>query len=54
MNNLSRPIPIIIPCHRVVSKNSLGGFMGETSGNPIHIKTWLLKNERPLFPSHQR
>ena len=24
----SNPLPIIIPCHRVVGKNSLGGFSG--------------------------
>ncbi len=37
-------IPLFIPCHRVVAKNSLGGFMqGEASG--LTIKQWLLKHE---------
>ncbi|MFT7227523.1 MAG: methylated-DNA-[protein]-cysteine S-methyltransferase [Methylophilaceae bacterium] len=36
--------PIIVPCHRVVAKSSLGGFM---CGNPNgkKIKTWLLQHE---------
>lgn len=37
-------IPLFIPCHRVVAKNGLGGFMqGEVSG--LSIKQWLLKHE---------
>ncbi|MCS7204848.1 MAG: MGMT family protein [Leptospiraceae bacterium] len=35
------PIPILIPCHRVIGKNeSLVGFAGG-----IEIKKWLLKHE---------
>ena len=36
------PIPIIIPCHRVLGANGLGGFSG--SGG-IEDKVWLLKHE---------
>ena len=37
-------IPLFIPCHRVVAKSGLGGFMqGEASG--LSIKQWLLKHE---------
>ena len=39
------PIQIVIPCHRVVSANGLGGYAGETTGKQINIKTWLLKHE---------
>lgn len=40
------PIPLIIPCHRVVAANgALGGFMHATSGDPIAIKRWLLAHE---------
>ena len=39
------PIPIVIPCHRVVAKNSLGGFGGERQGKLIAIKGWLLNHE---------
>lgn len=40
------PIPIIIPCHRVVSQNSDGGFMGKTAGKSLKIKKWLLEHEQ--------
>jgi len=39
------PIPLIIPCHRIVAKNGIGGFGGETSGNTVSIKRWLLQHE---------
>ncbi len=39
------PIPIIIPCHRVVSANGIGGFSGSTGGWRLEIKRWLLAHE---------
>lgn len=37
-------IPLVIPCHRVVAKNGLGGFMrGDKQG--LNIKRWLLQHE---------
>jgi len=42
----ANPIPIVIPCHRVVSKSGLGGFMKHGSGAPLDIKRWLLAHER--------
>lgn len=42
------PVPIVIPCHRVVAKQGLGGFGGETSGININIKQWLLAHESHL------
>lgn len=37
-------LPLLIPCHRVVAKNGLGGFMrGNKNGLPI--KRWLLTHE---------
>ena len=39
------PIQIIIPCHRVISANGLGGYAGETDGKQINIKRWLLSHE---------
>ena len=42
----ANPVPIIIPCHRVVSKTGMGGFMGATEGDPLKIKAWLLAHER--------
>lgn len=38
-------IPVVIPCHRVVAKNGLGGFMGSDRGAPLAIKRWLLRHE---------
>lgn len=37
-------LSIVIPCHRVVAKNGLGGYM---QGNPqgLMIKKWLLQHE---------
>jgi methylated-DNA-[protein]-cysteine S-methyltransferase len=40
------PIPIVVPCHRVVSARGLGGFMGRQSGSALAIKRWLLAHER--------
>ena len=42
----ANPIPIIVPCHRVVGKAGLGGFMHHASGAPIDIKRWLLAHEQ--------
>ena len=37
--------PIVIPCHRIVSKSGLGGFAGQTEGNEVTVKQWLLNHE---------
>jgi methylated-DNA-[protein]-cysteine S-methyltransferase len=42
----SNPLPILIPCHRVVAARGLGGFMHASSGTPLDVKTWLLAHER--------
>lgn len=39
------PIPVIIPCHRIVAKSGLGGFAGQTVGEKMTIKQWLLAHE---------
>lgn len=39
------PIQIIVPCHRVVSANNLGGYAGKTDGGQLEIKRWLLNHE---------
>jgi len=41
----SNPLPIIIPCHRIVAQNHIGGFAGTTTGTLIDIKKWLLQHE---------
>ncbi len=41
------PIPIIIPCHRVVSADgSLGGFNHSRAGFFQNVKRWLLEHEQ--------
>ncbi|MGE0371498.1 MAG: methylated-DNA--[protein]-cysteine S-methyltransferase [Gammaproteobacteria bacterium] len=41
----TNPLPIVVPCHRVVAADGLGGFSG-TTGGPLHrIKSWLLAHE---------
>ena len=39
------PVPIIVPCHRIVAANGLGGFMGGKLDDPLAIKRWLLTHE---------
>lgn len=39
------PVPLIVPCHRVVSAAGIGGFAGRVDGAEIRIKRWLLKHE---------
>jgi methylated-DNA-[protein]-cysteine S-methyltransferase len=41
----SNPIPVIVPCHRVVAGNGLGGYSG---GTGIEAKRWLLIFEGAL------
>ena len=44
----SNPLPIVIPCHRVVGRSSLGGYCGDTSGRWFAVKLWLLRHEGSL------
>jgi len=37
-------LPLLIPCHRVVAKNGLGGFM-QSVPDGLKIKEWLLAHE---------
>lgn len=41
----TNPLPILIPCHRVVGRQSLGGYTGAVTGNSLGIKRWLLRHE---------
>jgi methylated-DNA-[protein]-cysteine S-methyltransferase len=46
----ANPLPIVVPCHRVVGAGgSLGGFMGaREEGFELMIKRWLLEHEGAL------
>ena len=40
------PLPLIVPCHRVVAAgNGLGGFMRGRDDHALAIKRWLLTHE---------
>ncbi len=42
--NGHNPIPLIIPCHRVVAAGHIGGYSG---GDGLDTKRWLLALENP-------
>ena len=42
-------LPIVIPCHRVVAADGLGGFGHSTDGYLIEAKRWLLLHETGEF-----
>ena len=46
----ANPIPVVIPCHRVIgARGAIGGFMGAASeGFELGIKRWLLEHEGAL------
>lgn len=44
----ANPIPLVVPCHRVIAKNGIGGFAGTTHGRAIDRKRWLLRHEGAL------
>lgn len=41
----ANPLPIIVPCHRVVSRLGMGGYSGDTDGDNMEIKRGLLRHE---------
>ncbi|MCI0400500.1 MAG: methylated-DNA--[protein]-cysteine S-methyltransferase [Gammaproteobacteria bacterium] len=43
----ANPIPIVIPCHRVVGANGIGGFMGDPQR--VFLKRWLLLHEGAVW-----
>ena len=42
-------LPIVIPCHRVVAADGIGGFGHSTGGYLLEAKRWLLAHEAPAF-----
>lgn len=38
----ANPVPVVIPCHRVLGATSLGGYSGEGG---VETKVWLLRHE---------
>lgn len=46
----ANPLPIVIPCHRVVAHDGLGGYSGGDQGHGLETKRWLLELEGSLPP----
>jgi methylated-DNA-[protein]-cysteine S-methyltransferase len=44
----ANPIPIVVPCHRIVGKSGIGGFANHREGRWLDIKRWLLAHEGAL------
>ncbi|MDR2195137.1 MAG: methylated-DNA--[protein]-cysteine S-methyltransferase [Gallionellaceae bacterium] len=44
----NNPIPVVVPCHRIVGKHGLVGFMHHSGGRATDIKRWLLEHEHAL------
>ena len=42
----ANPLPIVVPCHRILSASGRGGFMHSREEGPLSIKNWLLAHER--------
>ena len=42
-------LPIVIPCHRIVAADGIGGFGHATGGYLLEVKRWLLMHEAPAF-----
>ncbi|HOY70892.1 MAG TPA: methylated-DNA--[protein]-cysteine S-methyltransferase [Methylotenera sp.] len=45
-------LPLVIPCHRVVAKDGIGGFM-KGAENGLNIKKWLLHHEGASYQNGQ-
>lgn len=41
----ANPIPIVVPCHRILSKTGIGGYDGDREAGKVNIKHWLLVHE---------
>ena len=41
----ANPWPLLVPCHRLVASQGLGGYGGDTHGRGLAIKRWLLAHE---------
>ena len=47
----ANPIPIIIPCHRVIAQSgALCGYTGSDGKQDLSIKAWLLNHENSEHP----
>lgn len=48
------PLPLIVPCHRVVARSGMGGFSHHAQGWLPEVKRWLLLHESHMPPLFAR
>ena len=41
----ANPLPLVVPCHRVLAAAGIGGFAHHSRGFPLSVKRWLLAHE---------
>ena len=41
----ANPLPLVVPCHRVLAAGGIGGFTHRDGGFPLAVKRWLLAHE---------
>lgn len=41
----ANPLPLVVPCHRVVAASGIGGFAHRRGGFRLAVKRWLLEHE---------
>lgn len=41
----ANPVPLVVPCHRVLAAGGLGGFAHHEGGFHLVVKRWLLAHE---------
>ena len=41
----ANPLPLVVPCHRVLASSGIGGFAHRDDGFPLAVKRWLLAHE---------
>jgi methylated-DNA-[protein]-cysteine S-methyltransferase len=46
----ANPVPLVVPCHRVLAAGGIGGFAHHEGGFHLAIKRWLLAHEGAARP----
>jgi len=41
----ANPLPLVVPCHRVLAASGIGGFAHREAGFYLSVKRWLLAHE---------